>query len=152
ALALRLAQALGDQFESIHPLTPPDVIERCLMFVEPLSTAEAFEAVLDKLMRNICRRLERASLGARKLDLLFERVDNSVQTIRIGTAQPSRDGVHLTRLLRERSDQVAPGAGVEAMRLIATTAEPLEFAQIDAIPRRERTNPQELAGLMDRLI
>jgi protein ImuB len=38
-LALRLAQALGDQFESIQPLTPPDVIERRLMFVEPLSTA-----------------------------------------------------------------------------------------------------------------
>ena len=151
-LALRLAQALGDQFESIHPLTPPDVIERRLMFVEPLSTAEAFEAVLDKLMRNICRRLERASLGARRLDLVFERVDNSVQTIRIGTAQPSRDANHLTRLLRERFEQVDPGAGVEAMRLIATTAEPLEFAQIDAMPLRERTNTQELAGLMDRLI
>jgi protein ImuB len=151
-LALRLAQALGDQFESIHPLTPPDVIERRLMFVEPLCTAEAFEAVLDKLMRNICRRLERASLGARRLDLLFERVDNSVQTIRIGTAQPSRDADHLARLLRERFEQVDPGAGVEAMRLIATTAEPLEFAQIDALPLREWTNTQELAGLMDRLI
>ena len=38
-LALRLAEALGDRFESIHPLTPPDVIELRLMFVEPLSTA-----------------------------------------------------------------------------------------------------------------
>jgi protein ImuB len=38
-LALRLAQALGDQFESIHLLTSPDVIEPRLMFVEPLSTA-----------------------------------------------------------------------------------------------------------------
>jgi protein ImuB len=72
--------------------------------------------VLDKLMRNTCRRMERASLGARQLDLVFERVDNSVQTIRIGTAQPSHDANHLTRLLRERFEQVDPGAGVEAMR------------------------------------
>ena len=75
-------------------------------------------------MRNVCRRMERASLGARQLDLVFERVDNSVQTIRIGTAEPSRDANHLTRLLRERFEQVDPGSGVEAMRLIATTAEP----------------------------
>jgi hypothetical protein len=33
SLALRLAQACGEQFESIHPLTPPDVIERRLAFV-----------------------------------------------------------------------------------------------------------------------
>jgi protein ImuB len=38
------------------------------------------------------------------------------------------------------------------MLLIATTAEPLEFAQIDAMPLRERTSTGELAGLMDRLI
>jgi len=149
---LRLAQALGEQFESIRPLTPPDVIERRLMFVEPLSTAEAFAAVLEKLMRFVCRRLERASLGACQLDLLFERVDNSVQAIRIGTSKPSRDAAHLMGLLRERFEQVDPGAGVDAMRLIATTAEPLEFAQLDAIPRRATANNQGLAALLDRLI
>ena len=46
-LALRLAQALGQQFESIRPLTPPDVIERRLMFVEPIGTAEAFAVVVE---------------------------------------------------------------------------------------------------------
>jgi protein ImuB len=151
-LALRLAQAVGDQFESIHPLTPPDVIERRLMFVEPLSTAEAFAAVLEKLMRNICRRLERASLGARQLDLLFERVDHSVQNIRIGTSRPSRDADHLARLLREKFEQVDPRGGVEAMRLIATTAEPLDFAQIEALTEHEKADRAELAGLIDRLI
>lgn len=151
-VALRLAQALGEQFESIRQLTPPDVIERHLMFVEPLSTAEAFAAVLEKLMRVVCRRLEGASLGARRLDLLFERVDHSVQTIRVGTAQPCRDAAHLARLLRERFEQIDPGEGVEAMRLIATTAEPLEFVQIDAMPQRAATYTQDLAELLDRLI
>ncbi len=88
---MRLAQASGEQFETIRPISPPDIIERRLAFVEPISTAEAFIAVLDKLMRFVCRRLERASLGARRLDLLFERVDGSVQTIRIGTSAASRD-------------------------------------------------------------
>jgi len=151
-VALRLALALGEQFESIHPLTPPDVIENRLAFAEPLLTAEAFAVVVETLMRSVCGRLARAALGARRLDLLFERVDNSVQTIRIGTAQPSHDAAHLGRLLRERFEQVDPGAGVEAMRLIATIAEPLPFAQIEALPQHGTTNSQDLAALLDRLI
>ena len=38
------------------------------------------------------------------------------------------------------------------MHLIATTAEPLEFAQLDAMPRRAAVNNQDLAALLDRLI
>jgi protein ImuB len=151
ALALRLAQVSGEQFESIHPLAPPDVIERRLAFLEPLSTAEAFVIVIDKLARNVCRRLNHKGLGARRLDLLFERMDGSVQVIRIGTARPSHDANHLVRLLRERLEQVDPGIGVEAMRLIAATAEPLEFAQIDALPRSAQTGMEDLAELVDRL-
>lgn len=151
ALALRLAQARGEQFESIHPLMPPDVIERRVAFIEPLSTADAFAIVIDKLTRHVCRRLDHKGLGARRLDLLFERVDGSVQVIRIGAARPSHDAVHLARLLRERLEHVDP-EGVEAMRLIAATTEPLEFAQIDALPRGEQTGMDGLAELIDRLI
>ena len=151
ALALRLAQALGEQFEPIRPLAPPDLIERRLAFVEPLSTADAFATALEALMRFVCARLERAGLGTRRLDLHFERVDGSVQTLRIGTARPSRNVAHLTRLLRERLEQVDPGEGVEAMRLVAHTAEPLAFAQIDGLPREGEHSAQDLAGLVDRL-
>jgi protein ImuB len=151
ALALRLAQVGGEQFESIQPLTPPDVIERRLAFLEPLGTAEAFATVIEKLTRHVCRRLEHKGLGARRLDLLFERVDGSVQVIRIGTARPSHGAAHLARLLREQLERVDPGEGVEAMRLVAATAEPLEFAQIDALPRGERADAEGLAELVDRL-
>jgi protein ImuB len=151
-IALRLAQALGEQSESIRPLTPPEVIEQRLAFAEPIRTAESFAAVLDRLMRSVCRQLEGLGLGARSLDLMFERMDNSVQAVRIGTAQPSRDALHLTSLLREQFELVDPGEGVEAMRLVAATAEPLPFAQVDALPTRAVTNNQDLAALLDRLI
>lgn len=151
-IALRLAQALGEQPESIRPLTPPAAIAQRLAFAEPIRTAESFAAVLDRLMRSVCRQLERVGRGARSLDLLFERIDNSVQAVRIGTARPSRDAPHLTKLLQERFEQVDPGEGVEAMHLIAATAEPLPFVQIDALPTRAVSNNQDLAGLLDRLI
>jgi protein ImuB len=127
ALLRRLDQALGQVFEPIVPLDPPELISRRLPFVEPLFAAEAFATVIARLTRSVCRRLEHAGLGARRLDLLFERIDGSVQAIRVGTARPARDPAHLARLLDERLETVDPGPGVEAMRLTLPLVEP--FAQ-----------------------
>jgi len=62
--------------------------------------------------------LQARGAGARTLDLVFERVDGSAQVVRIGTARPVRDPMHLARLLDERIETVDPGLGVEAMRLV----------------------------------
>ena len=128
-LLRRLDQALGKVFEPIVPRDPPEVISRRLPFPEPLLTAEALSAVIARLTRSVCRRLEHAGLGARRLDLLFERVDGSVQAIRIGTARPARDPTHLARLLDERLETVDPGPGIEAMRLTLPLVEPFAHTQ-----------------------
>ena len=46
--------------------------------------------------------LEAQGLGARRLDLLFHRVDNRIEAIRVGTAKPVRDVKRLTRLLCDK--------------------------------------------------
>ena len=76
----------------------------------------------------------------------------SAQAIGIMPGMPLANAQALVPGLGIVESEPDADAGVEAMRLIATTAEPLEFAQIDAMPQHERTNTQELAGLMDRLI
>ena len=129
ALLRRLDQALGKVFEPIAPLDPPEVISRRLPFPEPLLTAEALSAVIARLTRSVCRRLEHAGLGARRMDLLFERVDGSVQALRIGTSRPARDPAHLARLLDERLETVDPGPGIEAMRLTLPLVEPFAHTQ-----------------------
>lgn len=106
----RLDQALGHVFEPLMPMLPPEIIASRLGFIEPLLTAEAFVEVIGQLAASICRKLESSGAGARRLDLLFERVDGSIQTVRIGTARPSHDAAHLARLLTERLESVDPGA------------------------------------------
>ncbi len=128
-LLRRLDQALGQVAEAIVPVLPPETITRRLAFVEPLLTAEAFAAVFGRLTEAVCTALERAGQGARQLDLLFERVDDTVQSVQVGTARPSRDARHLGRLLDEQIETVDPGLGVEAMRLVVSLAEPLVYAQ-----------------------
>jgi protein ImuB len=145
----RLDQALGKVFEPIVPLDPPELISRRLPFAEPLLTAEALSAAIARLARSVCRRLERTGLGARRLDLLFERVDGSVQAIRIGTARPARDPAHLARLLDERLETVDPGAGVEAMRLTLPLVEPFAHTQTATLLDDEAA--PDLSILLDRL-
>jgi protein ImuB len=148
-LALRLDQAAGRVFEPIVPVVPPASIQARLAFVEPLLTAEAFACVIARLVAVVCADLERAGLGARRLDLLFERVDGSVQAIRIGTARPGRDPRHLGRMLHERLERVDPGPGVEAMHLIAAAADPLGFEQVST--SLIKPPMPDIALLLDRL-
>ena len=146
----RLDQAFGMVFEPIVPVFPPDLVQARLTFVEPLLTAEAFAAVIARLTAAVCAALETASQGARRLDLLFERVDGSIQSLRIGTARPARDARHLARLLGEKLERVDPGLGVEAMHLVVPQAEPLTYAQATA-SLSEIERAKDISPLVDRL-
>ena len=150
-LATRLDQALGAVFEPIVPSLPPDLPQARLTFVEPLLTAEAFATVIARLTAMICEDLEKSGQGARRLDLLFERVDGSIQSIRIGTARPSRDARHLARMLDERLERVDPGLGVEAMHLVVPHTDALAYAQSAVRLTETGRIETDISPLMDRL-
>lgn len=157
-LLLRLDQLLGRVAEPITPVLPPVAVSHRVAFAEPLLTADAFAAVVATLAAAVCAALEAAGRGARRLDLLFERVDGDWQAIRVGTARPNRDAAHLARLLLARLETVDPGLGVEAMRLAVPLSEALAYTQIEAEGQTDtggscETNAAEagVAALVDRL-
>jgi protein ImuB len=150
-VALRLDQALGRVAAPITPWFPPEVPLARMAFAEPLLTPEAFSAVIARLVGDLCERLEKAGQGARRLDLVFERVDGSVQVLRIGTAKPSRDARHLARMLDERLERLDPGLGVEAMRLLAPVTDALAYVQAPVPLTEADAVPVDLAPLVDRL-
>ena len=144
----RLDQALGHVAEPITPVVPPDTPQARLAFPEPLLTAESFVAVIGRLVGDVCAQMERAGCGARHLQLIFERVDGTVATIRIGTSRPSRGASHLGRLLEEQVETVDPGLGVDAMHLAVPFTEPLAFAQAADLTAQAQA---DMATLVDRL-
>ena len=150
-VATRLDQALGTVFEPIIPIIPTDLIQARLTFVDPLLTEAAFTTVIASLTATVCTTLENAGQGARRLDLLFERVDGSLQAIRIGAARPSRDPRHLARMLDERLERVDPGLGVEAMRLIVVRADMLPHTQTEARMSDKDQSGGDIGELVDRL-
>jgi protein ImuB len=119
------------------------------IFAEPIGAAETIARYVAKLTGKLCEELELRGFGARRLDLLFGHVDNRVQAIRVGTAQPVRDVKRLTRLLCDKIEQVNPGFGIEIMRLAATAAEP--FATRQTISSLIEEPEADVSGLIDIL-
>ncbi len=150
-LLRRLDQAMGRVAEPIQPVLPPGTISIRRAFVEPIATAEAFATVILILVGDACTALQARGAGARTLDLVFERVDGSVQVVRIGTARPVRDPMHLARLLDERIEAVDPGLGVEAMRLVLPLVEPLAPVQRSSDLGGSSGEAADIAVLIDRL-
>jgi protein ImuB len=148
-LGRRMDQAVGRTGEPIEPIRTPDIVEAQQLFAEPIGAAETIARYVAKLTVMLCKELELRGLGARRLDLLFGLVDNRVQAIRVGTAQPVRDVKRLTRLLCDKIEKVDPGFGIEIMRLAATAAEP--FATTQMISALVDEPESDVSGLIDIL-
>jgi protein ImuB len=148
-LCRRLDQAFGRLPEPIEPIRAPEIIEVRRAFGEPISAAETIARYIAKLAAELCKALEAKGLGARRLDLLCHRVDNRIEAIRVGTAQPVREPKRLTRLLCEKIENLDPGFGIELMRLATTLAEPLSPQQATSSLIEERG--ADVSDLIDML-
>ena len=148
-LGRRLDQVMGRVAEPIDPVRTPELVEVRRSFGEPIAAAETIARYTAKLVDQLCRALEEKGLGARRVDLLFHRVDSSYQAIRAGTATPVRDVKRLTRLLTDRIDTIDPGFGIEIMSLTATHAEQLIERQV--ISSLVEEPDADVSGLIDIL-
>ncbi|MCX8999697.1 DNA polymerase Y family protein [Rhizobiaceae bacterium BDR2-2] len=125
----RIDEALGQSAEPIEPVRSPELPQARRVFGEPIGAPETIGRFIGRLVAALCADLETRGLGARRLDLLFTRVDASMQAMRVGLAQPVRDARRLNRLLCDRIEKVDPGFGIETMTLVASATEALEHRQ-----------------------
>jgi len=144
----RLDQAFGRTAEPFELVEAPELVRVRRAFAEPIAAPETLARYTGKLVVRLCATLEERGLGARRLDLLFHRVDNRIEAIRAGTAKPLRDVKRMTRLLCDRIETVAPGFGIEQMVLTASIAEPLNYRNASSLI--EAGTP-DLSELVDTL-
>jgi protein ImuB len=147
----RLAQALGHEPDLIEPLFPRETPQCKRTLVEPIGEPEVLTRVAADLCADLCSALETRGEGARRLDLVFRRIDNAFQAIRVGTARPSREPRHLLRLFAERLPGIDPGFGIEEALLIASEVEPLQGRQMVGRHVLEQDADAELGELVDRV-
>jgi protein ImuB len=126
----RLDQIFGRTAEPIEPIRTPELVEVFRPFSEPIAAAETIAKYIRRLVEQLTGELEKKGLGARRVDLVCHRVDNTIQCLRAGLAKPVRDPARLTKLLCDRIEKIDPGFGIEKLTLVAIMAEPLEERQV----------------------
>jgi protein ImuB len=147
----RLDQALGRAGEALDILEAVDTIACRAAFAEPLGDPEDLARVVRDLTGDLVQALVQDGVGARRLDLVFHRVDGVKQAISVGTARASRDSRHLARLLTDRLESVDPGFGLEEIALSAPRVEPLDETQLAMREGRAEEGEAQVAELVDRL-
>lgn len=129
-LGQRLDEISGFKREVIDPLRSAEIIESRKVFLEPIFAQETLLKYARQLAEELCRKLERKALGARRIDVMIEGVDKRVQLRRISMARPVRDVKQLIRQLSDKLHDLDSGFGLELMRLVISHAEPMDARQI----------------------
>jgi protein ImuB len=124
------------------------IVENVLL--RDLQLPESLKHAIEQLTESLCAELGRQGLGARRLDLLFRRVDGQARAMCVGTAAASRDATHLAKLLCARLAGVDPGFGIEEATLTAGVVEPLAARQGESLGQVERDGA-DVSVLVDRL-
>ncbi|ENZ81588.1 nucleotidyltransferase [Caulobacter sp. X] len=147
----RLDQAFAREREPIEPVFAPETPRAAKIFAEPIGAPETMARYLTELTVELCATLEALNLGAKSIDAWFYRVDNRIESARIGLSTPARDARRLAKLLCEKLEMVDPGFGVDKMVLAAPGAEPLAYRQDEARLGGDKPAVADLAGLIDTL-
>ena len=150
-ILLRLGQALGYEEESIMPVQPAEPYQHRLPCLEAIVTAKGIEIALQRLLDELCSRLQREQKGLRVAIFKGYRVDGKIEKISIGTNRPSCNGNHLFKLFEIRIDTIEPAAGIELFTLDALKVEDLSTKQEALWNNKGGLDDIDLSELLDRI-
>ena len=126
----RLDQALGTEPEPVSPTRATPQFAVRLTLPDPIGLAADVEAGLDRLLPALCKRLEAAGRGARRVRFEGVRTDGSRSGIEVGLARATATAAAIRPLLMLRVDTMEAGFGFDVLRLEASLSEPLQARQM----------------------
>jgi protein ImuB len=128
-LVHQLEKALGSRDEFLQPVEVPIPYHERLPCFEPIQTATGIEIGLERLLQQLCQRLQKEGKGLRSAIFRCHRMDNHVQQLEIGTTHPSHKVNHLFGLFKEKLCTIEPALGIELFTLDALVVEPAKAKQ-----------------------
>ena len=119
----RLDQALGFEAEPVSPEPRMPQFACRLSFPDPIGLPEDIQAGVDKLLPELCSRLERNGRAARRVRLTVHRADSQRQVLDVGLAQAADSVGRIRPILKVKLGEVDPGFGIDMLRLEACDIE-----------------------------
>ncbi len=148
-LGRRMDQALGLMAEPINPARPPRIFSCRMSLPEPIGLEADMAEAIARMLPTLCDRLAKAGRGARRLRLEAYRAEGSMQAVEVGLARPSALADRMEPLLAMKLPQIEAGFGIDMLRLIATTHEPVRPEQHRRLPGQPQ---QDIGSQLDDLI
>ncbi|WP_074202174.1 Y-family DNA polymerase [Octadecabacter temperatus] len=127
---LRLDQATGEQAEHVSPLPDPPRYQVRLTLPDPIGLEADVMAGTGRLLEKLCEKLKAQEMGARVLSLIMRRVDKENQEVEVRLARPLRDPLRILPLFERGVGAIDAGFGIDQLRLVATSVEPLPVQQL----------------------
>jgi len=146
----RLDAALGHVNESFTPIAPPRPRLAVLNFAEPIAAPVDIDAAIDQLIDELSLILQQHGVGARRLQLGWQRVDGAVRGHDVHLSRPSRDAAGFRRLLADAGETINPEFGIERMWMEAHGCSPQ--APVSAAFDDGVSVAESRASLIDRLV
>ncbi len=122
----RLDQAFGRRFEPVSPAKPDPRLAVRLTLPEPVGLHKDIAAGLDRLLPELCERLKKNGLAARRIRFELLRVDAKREVIRVELARPADTPDRIRPLIMMKLDHADAGDGVDVLRLEAPLTEPAD--------------------------
>jgi len=148
---LRLAQAIGTENEVLIPLQVPVPFSERLACLEPIKTRNGIEIAINKLLENLCKRMQAEGKGLRSGVLTCYRIDGKVVQVDIGTSGASHSVGHLFKLFQLKIDQIRPALGIELFVLDAPKVDDVEVPQEEMWTSKPGLDDQSVIKLLDRV-
>jgi len=148
---LRLAQAIGTEAEVLIPLKVPVAFSERLACMEPIKTKTAIEIAIQKMLENLCNRMQSEGKGLRTGILTGYRIDGKIVQVSIGTSGASHSVSHLFKLFQLRIDQIRPALGIELFVLDAPKVEDVEVPQEEMWSSKPGLNDDSVIRFLDRV-
>lgn len=147
----RIHQAMGIAPEFLQPFYPPEPYQERLPCMEPIATRSGIEIALQRLLEQLCRRLQQEGKGLRTVSFRGYRADSQVSGIQVSTSRGSSNVQHLFHLFQMKLDSMEPGSGFELFLLEAASVELLAPQQEAFWKQSGGFDNNRLSELVDRI-
>ena len=147
----RINQAMGTEEEFIEPVYPVEPYQERLPCLEPIARIEGIEIALERLLQQLCKRLQKEGKGLRTAYFRCYRVDSKTSGIQISTSRASNNINHLFHLFQMKLSTIEPGLGIELFVLEATKVEEHAPIQNEFWKQASGLNNNSLSELIDRI-
>lgn len=151
-LLYHLDQALGRAEESLEPIGPVEAFAERLPCPEPIQTRTGIEIALQRLLNQLCGRLQQEVKGLRTAIFKGYRVDGKMESIGISTTRATHQSNHLFSLFEIKLATIEPELGIELFVLEAPKVEDAAPAQTTLWSGSAGLEDNGLAALLDRIV